>query len=266
MHARVYDDVAETYQRINMPRMFAAAGKALATEVAPTARARMLDLGAGTGAVARGLRDIAGPDALVVVTDASHAMLHQAARAGFKDGVVALLPHLPFATASFEIATSAFVLTHLDDPEAGVREMARVLQSGGRMGLSAWYAPDDDVASEWSRVIGYYVAPERLEDVVRQTLPGQGRFSRPGSLAELLRATGFENIVARDHAIACAMTVDEYVVSRQVCAAGRALKSLMVGAAWVRMDAAVRAALTARFPGGIRFTAAFHTAVGTHPV
>ncbi|HEX5133566.1 MAG TPA: SAM-dependent methyltransferase, partial [Candidatus Krumholzibacteria bacterium] len=69
--ARVYDDVADTYERVNVPRMFAVPGRVLALAVAPPAGARVLDVGAGTGAVARALREFVGPDALVVVADAS---------------------------------------------------------------------------------------------------------------------------------------------------------------------------------------------------
>ena len=263
--ARVYDDVAETYERVNVPRMFAAAGRVLAEAVAAPPGARVLDVGAGTGAVARAARESAGADALVVLADASASMLQAAQRAGQNDCVAAMLPDLPFAPASFDILTSAFVLTHVDDPDAAALEMKRVLRASGRIGLSAWYPADDDAAREWSRLVRTFAAPARVDAAVRETLPGDERFARAGSLGELLVSAGFENILTRDHRIECAMTVDEYVESRQVCATGRAVKALLAADDWQRLRAAACAALVKRFPSGVRFTRGFHLAVGARP-
>lgn len=263
--ARIYDDVAETYERVNVPRMFAAPGRVLAEAVAPARGARVLDVGAGTGAVARAAREAAGDDALVVAADASAGMLHAARSAGLNDCVVAMLPDLPFASAAFDVVTSAFVLTHLDDADLAAHEMKRVLRPGGKVGLSAWYPGDDDAAREWSRVVREHIDPPRLEAAVRETLPGDDRFARPGSLSDLLAAAGFEAIVARDHRVECAMTVDEYVASREVCATGRALRALLTPDQWQRCRDDARAALSARFPGSIRFSRGFHTAVGSRP-
>ncbi|HEU4365685.1 MAG TPA: methyltransferase domain-containing protein, partial [Candidatus Krumholzibacteria bacterium] len=181
--ARIYDDLAETYERVSLPVFFAAPGRVLAQRVAPAPGSRILDVGAGTGAVARAVRDRAGDGALVVVADASAAMLRMARGAGLADGIVAMLPDLPFAPESFDIVTSAFVMTHLDDADAAARDMKRVLRAGGRIGLSAWYPADDAAAREWSRIVGEHMDPARVEAAVRETLPGDMRFARAGSLA-----------------------------------------------------------------------------------
>lgn len=263
--ARVYDGVADVYERVNVPRLFAEPGRVLAEAVAPPPGARALDIGAGTGAVARALRASAGDGALVVAADASAAMLRAAQRAGLGDCVTATLPDLPFAPDSFDIVTSAFVMTHLDDADLAAREMKRVLRPGGRIGLSAWYPADDDAAREWSRVVRAFIEPACVASAVRETLPGDERFARAGSLAELLAAERFVDVITRDHSVACAMTVDEYVASREVAATGRALRLLLSGDEWERLRATVRGALAARFPEGIRFTRGFHTAIGVRP-
>lgn len=262
---RVYDHVVDVYERVNVPRFFAEPGRVLAESVAPPPGARALDIGAGTGAVARALGERAGDGALVVAADASTAMLRAAQRAGLGDCVTAMLPDLPFAPDSFDIVTSAFVMTHLDDADLAAREMKRVLRPGGRIGLSAWYRAAHDAESEWSRVVAGHVDPARIQDALRRILPGDERFAQPGSLADLLAGAGFEDIVARDHCVECAMTVDEYVASRSVSATGRALQSLLSGTDWRRLREAAEKALRGRFPDLVRFPNRFHVAVGARP-
>jgi ubiquinone/menaquinone biosynthesis C-methylase UbiE len=257
---RVYDDVADAYQRVSLPRLFAEPGRIRAGRVAPSPGDRVLDAGAGTGAVARAC---AGHGARVVLADASAGMLREARGSGLDHRVVAMLPWLPFTSESFDAVTSAFVMTHVEDADAAALEMKRVLRRGGRIGLGAWYPADDDAAREWSRVVRTFIDAERVEEAVRVTLPGDGRFARTGSLAELLAAAGFEAVTNQDHRVECAMSADEYVTTREVAATGRALRTLLPAAEWPRVRAAARAALSARFPDGVRFTRAFHTAVGT---
>jgi SAM-dependent methyltransferase len=101
--------------------------------------ARMLDVGAGTGAATRAMA--AAGAASVVAIDAAIGMLahggptRPAAVAG--DAVA-----LPFAAGSFDGAVAAFSLNHLPDPVAGLREMARVTRPGGCLLVSAYGADD----------------------------------------------------------------------------------------------------------------------------
>jgi ubiquinone/menaquinone biosynthesis C-methylase UbiE len=258
--ARIYDEVAEPYERVSLPRLFAEPGRILAGRVAPSSGDRVLDVGAGTGAVARAC---AAKGARVVLADASIGMLREARGAGLDHCVVAMLPLLPFASETFDAVTSAFVMTHVEDADVAVLEIKRVLRRGGRIGLSAWYPADDDAAGAWSRVVRTFIDAKRVEEAVRATLPGDERFARRGSLGDLLTAAGFEAITSQDHAVACAMSVEEYVTTREVAATGRALRMLLPVDEWPRLRAAAREALSAGFPDGVRFTRSFHTAAGT---
>lgn len=263
--ARLYDDVADAYDRVSLPLLFAAPGRVLAGRVAPLPGSRILDVGAGTGAVARALRAAAGHSALVVLADASPAMLRAAQRAGFDACVNAMLPLLPFPTDSFDVVTAAFVLTHLDDAGAAAREMVRVLRPGGRIGLSAWYPADDDAAREWSRIVRTFIDPSRLEAALRTTLPGDARFARSGSLAELLAEAGCTDISSSDHHVECAMTVDEYITTREVAATGRAVRTLLPHPEYALMREAVRSALRARHGDQVCFLRGFHSTVARRP-
>src|SRR5262249_36617629 len=51
--------------------------------------------------------------------------------------VAADLTRLPYADQSFDVIVCGWVLEHLPDPRPGLRELARVLQPGGKLLLLA---------------------------------------------------------------------------------------------------------------------------------
>lgn len=97
---------------------------------APRPSERLLDIGAGSGtvvaqAVARG--------AGALGIDASNAMALIAVTKVSGRFVVGRAEWLPFADGSFDIVTTSLSLHHWESAEAGLRELARVLQRDGRL-------------------------------------------------------------------------------------------------------------------------------------
>jgi SAM-dependent methyltransferase len=107
---------------------------ALTAVVRSRARAgsRVLDLGCGTGELARAL---AAAGLRVAGCDISPEMLRHAARDGGEcAGWVRLEPDwrtLPFASAAFDVVVAASVLEYVGEPAAVLRECARVVRPGG---------------------------------------------------------------------------------------------------------------------------------------
>jgi demethylmenaquinone methyltransferase/2-methoxy-6-polyprenyl-1,4-benzoquinol methylase len=119
--------------------------RALVSAVAPRDGERVLDVATGTGMVTAEL--LARAECSVVGIDQSAEML-AAARARFAGPAgrrVELLQGqaeaLPFADHSFDALTFTYLLRYVDDPAATVRELARVVRPGGRVGSLEFGVP-----------------------------------------------------------------------------------------------------------------------------
>ncbi|HXW31594.1 MAG TPA: class I SAM-dependent methyltransferase [Acidimicrobiales bacterium] len=102
----------------------------------PFAGSTVLDLGSGTGLGSRAALAAGGR---VVATDVALGMLRQDF-AQRPPATVGDALALPFRDGAFDIVLAAFSLNHLEHPELGVAEAARV----GEVLLASTYAADDD--------------------------------------------------------------------------------------------------------------------------
>jgi SAM-dependent methyltransferase len=92
-------------------------------------RPRILDVGCGTGATMGFLErygEVTGVDVSPQAVKYSHGQGRT--RLCLADG-----GHLPFVEGSFDLVTALDLLEHLEQEPAGLREMWRVLKSGGRL-------------------------------------------------------------------------------------------------------------------------------------
>lgn len=132
-----------------------AAGKDLARLVDMaqlTGRERLLDVATGAGHTALAF---APHVAYVVASDMTPRMLELAQELAQKRGatnVRVALAHaeaLPFEDGSFDVVTCRVAPHHFADPQAFVREAARVLAAGGLFLLDDQMAPDDAELDEF---------------------------------------------------------------------------------------------------------------------
>ncbi|MEO7639914.1 MAG: bifunctional demethylmenaquinone methyltransferase/2-methoxy-6-polyprenyl-1,4-benzoquinol methylase UbiE [Ramlibacter sp.] len=137
----VFDSVAPRYDLMNdlMSMGLHRAWKAYAVMVANVRPGQqVLDIAGGTGDLALAFAARAGLTGRVVHTDINEAMLRTGRDRLLDAGVV--LPtlvcdaeKLPFADATFDLASVAFGLRNMTRKEAALAEMNRVLRHGGKL-------------------------------------------------------------------------------------------------------------------------------------
>jgi SAM-dependent methyltransferase len=136
---QVSTDAAEVYESCFVPAIFGAwAGPvADAAEIGPGDR--VLDVGCGTGVLAREARSRVGREGHVVGLDLNEGMLAVAARTDpeieWRPGDAA---SLPFEDASFDVVVSQFALMYFPERVTSLGEMWRVLAREGRLAIAAW--------------------------------------------------------------------------------------------------------------------------------
>ncbi len=229
---RSYDSVAEDYDRLWGPRFETAAGH-LVKLATPATGSRLLDLGAGTGAVASALGD--GQDGLAIVgCDLSRPMLEKGRRrmSGFR-AVVADATSLPFRDGSFDLVTANCVLSHLSDFRQALAESLRVLGRPGRLAVSSWGPVADPYSAAWEELVTVAVGEDAAARSTEVVTPWASRYSQAGNMRRDLLEAGFRSVRTEAFEVSVRCRIDEYVAERQLGAAGRFARDALGGARWL---------------------------------
>lgn len=180
--------IADVFENLLVPAIFRRYAEALIERARPIGPSeRVLDLGCGTGIVARLLRERLGGAANIAGADVSAPMIGKAREvapelAWHEADAVAL----PFADRAFDLVLSQQMLQFVPDRRAALREVRRVLAPGGRLLVSTW------------RPRAHQPLFEALGQVAERHLgpSNDRRFCLDGdALRELLVDTGFTDVV-----------------------------------------------------------------------
>jgi ubiquinone/menaquinone biosynthesis C-methylase UbiE len=138
---------AETYEQYMVPPLFAPSAAHLLAVAQMRPGERALDVGTGTGIVARLAAAQIGPGGSVTALDPSPGMLAVARDKGTREGVAVdwvegTAETLPFPDQHFDLALSQYALMFFTDKARALAEMRRVLVRGGRVALQVFQSID----------------------------------------------------------------------------------------------------------------------------
>ena len=181
-------------------KMFSPVTRALIEEAGISEGDKVLDVAGGAGEPSLTIAEVVGSNGSVTCTDAVAEMVFAAKSEAHRRGLEnmffeqCLADSLPFKDNSFDAAVCRLGVMFFPDPLAGLREMLRVIKSGGSLSLAVWHESNlNPFAYIVTNVISSHVAtppadPEAL---------GAFRFAAPGKLAQILKAAGAKRVGER---------------------------------------------------------------------
>ncbi len=138
---------AEGYESYMVPTLFGPWATLLLQAADPGPDDRVLDVGCGTGIVARQVASRLGARGAVTGVDPSPDMLAVARAAASREGVAmewleGSAESLPFPGNSFDLVLCQFALMFFADRAAALAEIRRVMTGTGRLLVSVWQGLD----------------------------------------------------------------------------------------------------------------------------
>ncbi len=174
--------------------------------LAPSDDECVLDVGCGSGLLTRGLAEAVGPDGTVFGLDLSASMLALAHKrcAGIPQITLAQADatRLPVRSGAADAVTATQVLLYVEQPEAALAEIRRVLRPDGRVAIveTDWQtavvtAEDADLTRRlfgaWDAAVPSPRLPQRLQPLLRAAGFGDVRIHAVPVLSTRLDDEGY---------------------------------------------------------------------------
>jgi demethylmenaquinone methyltransferase / 2-methoxy-6-polyprenyl-1,4-benzoquinol methylase len=225
---QMFDDIAPTYDRANhilsvgLDRWMWSRAARTFRPILQQPEATALDLCCGTGDMTLALykhrpklpttnHQLPTTNPILAV-DFSHQMLTRGAEKFRNKNILPIEAdalHLPIASASIDLLTSAFGFRNLANYEEGLAEILRILRPGGQLGILECNQPEGLIGAAYNLYfkgilpkIGGLISKQ---PAAYNYLPASvERFPRPPRMLQLLRNAGFANATWTSYALGTA--------------------------------------------------------------
>ena len=190
----IWNRISDIYFR-EIDQRFAPVVEAVIRRANLAAGESVLDLGAGTGAMAERAAAVVGPGGQVVGVDLSPDMLALAQKRTAASGLTNVTMRqgrgesIPVDDHTFDVVLTSLTLMYVIDRAAAAREIARVLRPGGRFIAAVWGAPSDCDIVLFQQTAGRFAGSPPVPGV------GPGALADPAPFLQQLAGAGIEALV-----------------------------------------------------------------------
>ena len=205
---QVSTTAAEVYEEFFVPALFAQWAAPMLDAVDAHPGDRVIDIGTGTGVLARSALRRVGSTGSVIAVDPNDGMLAVAARlAPELDVRRGVAEQLPVADNETTCTTCQFALMFFQDRARAISEMARVTRPGGRVAVATWAAIEESP--------GYAAMVDLLGEVLggwaAEALRAPFCIGTTDELKDLLQASFGDVVVQRRAGDAHFASLDEWL-------------------------------------------------------
>ena len=224
-----YRLVAAEKWKAKSARLGSAVTQTLVEYSQPLAGMKVLDLASGTGEPAISLAECVGPQGSVTAVDQSTELLAIAAERARNKKLGNLYTNqadahsLPFDNRGFDLATCRFGVMFFADAQRALGELRRVLKPSVRACFAAWGPVEQPYWQTTLKIVQRHVGGPMLADGGADPF----RFSAAGSLSEVLRAAGFENVEETTRNLPWTWLGDAEEVFEYVCATAAPFRPML---------------------------------------
>ena len=164
-----------------------------------TNNASLLDLGTGTGDLAReALTEF--PQAKVIAADFTLEMMRVGQKTSLLNFSTADALRLPFNDATFDAVTSGFLMRNVIDLQKGIEEQFRVLKNGGRIVILDTTRPKKNILSPFIWIHMHFIIPTLgglltgAREAYNYLPDSTENFVTAENLASRMTKAGFKNV------------------------------------------------------------------------
>jgi ubiquinone/menaquinone biosynthesis C-methylase UbiE len=151
---------------------------------------RVLDVGCGTGQLTTALADVVSAGNVAAIDPSAPFAEACTQRVPGADVRVGVAEDLPFADDAFDVVLAQLVVQLIDDPLAGVREMARVARPDGVVAALVWDAHEMPLLrSFWDAAVA--VAPDAAGAISE---PRRVGYPSADVLSDTWQAAGLQDV------------------------------------------------------------------------
>ena len=183
------------WDKVTLP-MLSALGDRMIEEIGVKEDSVHLDIATGTGEPGITIAQMADKGKVVMV-DFSPGMLYFARKRAESLGLKNVefkecsADDLPFEDNSFDSVTCRLGLMFFPDAEAAINEMHRVLKPGGKVAVSVWASPQENI---WASMPMATITKEIGTKAPEPDAPGLFRFATAGAVEKMFKEAGFRDV------------------------------------------------------------------------
>ena len=209
---------------------------------------------------------------VVVGVDPSLPMLHLARDHTTAPLATARVPGLPFPARTFDVVVANLVVSHVEQYDAALADMVRVLRPGGRLGVTAWGTLDDEPVDDgqqrqltgvWTSIAGRFVDADAAAEVIDAAIPWEAWFGDPAHLRATLEGSGLRSVDLRSRTYRRCVSQRDALAGSETSFWGRYMRHTLGDAEWTRFRREVAAATAEALPDPITRVDQLLIGVGT---